>query len=405
MPNNDSRYDLVDEHGEPLESDEIPFNQVASRETAIRNQVVGIRCQSGERVWLSVSGAPQYNDSGELERAVFAFEDITEQRELQAELSEVLGRISDAFYALDDAFQFTHVNGRAEELLQASKDELLGETVWNMYPMAAETDTISDAFHAALDTQDSQNLELYYEPLEFWLETSVYPSESGISVYLQDVTEQKEYERELEAQNERLEEFTSVVSHDLRNPLTVAEGRLELAQETCESPHLAQAATAIDRSQALIEDLLTLAREGKAVDEVASVELADVAGSSWQTVETEPGTLELDASRMIRADRSRLQELFENLYRNAVEHGGADVTVSAGELNDGFYVADTGPGIPEGDRQEVFEAGYSTAEDGTGFGLRIVKQVADAHEWEVAVTESEHGGARFEVTGVEFTDR
>jgi signal transduction histidine kinase len=52
----------------------------------------------------------------------------------------------------------------------------------------------------------------------------------------------------------------------------------------------------------------------------------------------------------------------------------------------------------------VFEAGYSTNEDGTGFGLRIVEQVANAHGWEVAITESEQGGARFEITGVEFAD-
>ena len=72
-------------------------------------------------------------------------------------------------------------------------------------------------------------------------------------------------------------------------------------------------------------------------------------------------------------------------------------------MNEGFYVADTGPGIPPSDREDVFEAGYSTSEDGTGFGLRIVGQIADAHGWEITVTESENGegGARFEFTGVE----
>jgi signal transduction histidine kinase len=69
------------------------------------------------------------------------------------------------------------------------------------------------------------------------------------------------------------------------------------------------------------------------------------------------------------------------------------------------HVADTGPGIPESDREDVFEAGYSTTEGGTGFGLRIVKQVAEAHGWRVSVTESAEGGARFEVTDVEFVDR
>lgn len=64
-------------------------------------------------------------------------------------------------------------------------------------------------------------------------------------------------------------------------------------------------------------------------------------------------------------------------------------------------MADTGSGIPEGEREGGFEAGYSTNEGGTGFGLRIV----EAHGWEGAVGESEHGGVRFEVTGVEFAER
>jgi signal transduction histidine kinase len=217
----------------------------------------------------------------------------------------------------------------------------------------------------------------------------------------QNVTDQIENRRELRHQNERLDEFASIVSHDLRSPLTVAEGHLELARETCESDDLARAADALDRSQTLIDDLLTLAREGEQGTEVESVALADVAESGWRTAEIGSATLDTDTTQAIRADRSRLQQLFENLYRNAVEHGGDDVTVSVGAMDDGFYVADTGPGIPEAEREDVFEAGYSTSEDGTGFGLRIVEQIADTHGWKITVTESEQDGARFEITGVE----
>jgi signal transduction histidine kinase len=220
----------------------------------------------------------------------------------------------------------------------------------------------------------------------------------------QNITEYAEDKRELERKNKRLEEFASIVSHDLRSPLTVAEGHLELAAETCESDYLARATDAIDRSQALIDDLLALAREGDRVDETEPVELTKVAENSWQTVKTRQATLDVDTTQVIEADRSRIQQLFENLYRNAIEHGGDDVTVSVGAIDDGFYVADTGPGIPESDREEVFEAGYSTNEDGTGFGLRIVQQIANAHGWEITVTESEQGGAWFDVTGVEFAD-
>jgi signal transduction histidine kinase len=218
---------------------------------------------------------------------------------------------------------------------------------------------------------------------------------------LRDITEQREYQHRIEAENERLAEFAGIVSHDLRNPLGVAETRLELAQQECESDHLHKARDALDRSQALIDDLLTLAREGNKVTELEPVELAAVADGCWNSVETAQAALEVDQLPVITADRSQVKQLFENLYRNAVEHGGGDVSISVGAIDDGFYVADTGPGIPESEREDIFEAGYSTNDEGTGFGLRIIEEVADAHGWGIAVTESKQGGARFEITGVE----
>jgi signal transduction histidine kinase len=113
------------------------------------------------------------------------------------------------------------------------------------------------------------------------------------------------------------------------------------------------------------------------------------------------GKFETDTTQTIQADQSRLRQLFENLYRNAVEHGGDDLKVSVSAIEDGFYISDSGPGIPESDCEDVFKAGYSTNKGGTGFGLRIVEQIADAHGWEIVPTESEGGGARFEITGVE----
>jgi signal transduction histidine kinase len=104
----------------------------------------------------------------------------------------------------------------------------------------------------------------------------------------------------------------------------------------------------------------------------------------------------------VLADESRLRQLFENLFRNAVEHGGPGVAVTVGPLEGrGFYVADDGPGIPADERDRVRETGYTTADGGTGFGLSIVESIADAHGWGMRLVESETGGARFEFTGVE----
>ncbi|MDS0221674.1 PAS domain S-box protein [Haloarcula sp. S1AR25-5A] len=227
---------------------------------------------------------------------------------------------------------------------------------------------------------------------------------SNITAALEQVERTAEIrarEAELERQNERLEEFASVVSHDLRNPLRVVEGRLELLKEDCETEQVAPIERALDRMDALIEDILTFAREGNRVSEMEAIDLREVCEACWQHVETAEATLEITTDKTIRADRSRLQQLIENLVRNAVEHGGEDVTVSVGDLETGFYVADDGPGISADERESVFDAGYSTADDGTGFGLSIVKQVADAHGWDITITESEAGGVRFEITGTE----
>jgi PAS domain S-box-containing protein len=214
----------------------------------------------------------------------------------------------------------------------------------------------------------------------------------------------RERTEELERQNQRLEEFATIVSHDLRAPLNVAEGRLELARTDCDSDHLDDVGDALDRMDTLIEDTLTLAREGQMVTERESVEVADIVDRCWERVASPNADLSIDDEFAVCADPDRLQQVFENLFRNAVEHGSTDtaagVSVRVGELADGFYVADDGPGVPEDEREDVFERGYTTSDDGTGFGLAIVHEIASAHGWDVAVTDSEDGGARFEITGV-----
>jgi len=87
-----------------------------------------------------------------------------------------------------------------------------------------------------------------------------------------------------------------------------------------------------------------------------------------------------------------------------IQYGGT-VTITVGAIDDrGFYVADDGPGIPDDERGQIFETGYSTAGSGAGIGLAIVKRIVDAHDWEITVTDSEAGGARFEITAVETVD-
>jgi signal transduction histidine kinase len=222
----------------------------------------------------------------------------------------------------------------------------------------------------------------------------------GRMLLIDDVTREERYRREIERQNERLGQFAGVISHDLRNPLNVATGRLELERERRDSENLEAVAAALDRMDRLIEDLLALAREGQDIGEQRPVSLAAVAEDAWGTVADEEADLIVDADAAFRADADRLRQLLENLFRNALEHAGADVTVTVGPLEGGFYVADDGPGIPPDERETVTEFGHSVA-GGSGLGLAIVDTIAEAHGWELTVTESATGGARFEFTGAE----
>lgn len=204
----------------------------------------------------------------------------------------------------------------------------------------------------------------------------------------------------LRRQNEKLERFAALVSHDLRNPLNVLEGRLELVEETGDPVHFEHCHWAVERMNTLIGDLLTLARAGAVIDETESVDMESLVKRCWGNVTTADATLRVETGQTVRADETRLQQLLENLIRNAVEHGGDTVTVTVGDLPDGFYVADDGPGIPPEERERVFESGYTTTSDGTGFGLTIVREIAEAHDWTVRLTDGPEGGARFEFTGV-----
>ena len=204
---------------------------------------------------------------------------------------------------------------------------------------------------------------------------------------------------ELRRQTERLEQFSAVVSHDLRNPLNVLSGYLDLVEDDVERSNYAAMERAVHRMETLIDDLLMLARRGDAVAETESVSVAAVAENAWDSIRAPNATLTVagDVDR-VEADPGRLRQLFENLFRNAVDHGGPEVDIEVGAVSGrpeerGMYVADDGPGIASDASGSLFDSGFSTA-GSSGLGLAIVARIADAHGWEIDVRND--GGAVFE---------
>jgi PAS domain S-box-containing protein len=252
------------------------------------------------------------------------------------------------------------------------------------------------------------DLERYDPIVDEWFLTSKVPwydetgTCKGIMGVATEITTQKEYERQLERQNDRLDSFASMVGHDLRNPLNVVQGRLKLALDDGDTAHLEPAVRAATRMGELIDDLLRLARQGQDLDALEAVDVDALVRESWSVVETTAARLTVESDATVRADRSRLAQVFENLFRNAVEHAGPDVTVTVGTTPDGFYVADDGPGMQHEDRETASEVGTSERAEGTGLGLAIVEEIAIAHGWDVEMGDSEAGGFRVAFTGVSF---
>lgn len=363
----------------------------------------------GTTKWVWERGRGIYDDDGGLEALEGFITDITERKRRERELRQareeygaLINGMNDTAWVLDIDGTILAVNDAAVETMGYSREELRSMTPHD-FDVSLDADELSElietmpadgiqVFETVHETKDGERI-----PVEISSSLIPYHGDTVVLSIARDISDRKERE-------EQLERFASIVSHDLRNPLNVAQGYLESAREEDDSEHLEQVARAHERMAALVDDLLALSRAGARIGDVESVDLEATIDRCWQNVATANATVRTNVDRTVRADPTRLAQLLENLFRNAVEHGGDEVSITVGERSDGFYVADDGPGIAEQEREDVFRDGYSTAAEGTGFGLSIVEQVADAHGWSVTVSDSERDGARFDVVGLGSAD-
>lgn len=367
--------------------------------------------------WVWVQGEPVSDDGGEVAKVVGFARDITDRKNRERELKKQRGDLrlyeraiegsTDLLAAVDTEYNFLFGNEKyrdfhglpAEDIAEYSLPEVLDDEweagVKQHIDRALAGEEVQYEMDRKGATGEIRSFDLRNYPL-----TDENGDIIGTVGAMRDITERTERERDLERTNEQLDEFASIVSHDLQNPLGVAQGRLDLAREDGDSENLEAVAKAHERMGALIDDLLELARTGAVAPDILSLQLSEVIDENQRELDAEEVTTDVKTDLAIQADRSQLTQLLTNLFGNAIEHGGAGVTVTVGDLPGGFYVEDDGPGIPQDERDEIFESGYTTKPNGTGFGLNIVKQVAEAHNWHTSVAESANGGARFEFTGV-----
>ena len=366
-------------------------------------------------------------------QCITIFSNITARKKHQQELerlteflreTERLGDLGAWEFDAEGNVHWTEGTRRIYEV-DEEYEPTVGTAVQYFHP--DDRDRIESVVERALEsgeTFDEETRLITAKGNERWVRIRGMPigDEGIVRGYTQDITERRRDQQRLERQKDRLEEFASVVSHDLRNPLNVAQGRVALAMEDVDSDHLGAASNALARMDDLIDDLLLLSQRGAVIGDLEWITLSTVATGCSKSVDTGEATIDIESSTEIRADESRLRQLLENLIRNSIEHGGGSesekeaegtdrLRVRIGDLPDGFYVEDNGVGIPESERERIFEHGVTTATGGTGFGLSIVQRIAEAHGWEVAVVDAEEAGdgrlgegVRFEITGVEVRE-
>ncbi|QLG29957.1 PAS domain S-box protein (plasmid) [Halorarum halophilum] len=350
---------------------------------------------------------------GDIAHAFYAIDTQRKLEKSEARYRNLAETASDAILRIDDTSTITYANPATERLFGYSQSELRDTALTELMPERL-SDQHNEGIERYLRTGERQldwsgvNLPGQHKdgteiPLAITFGEFKEGDQQFFTGFIRDVTEREEQRAELQHQIKYLDEFAGTVAHDLRNPLNVVAGRLELAKAECDIKHLDVAVATLEQMEDLIEDLFTFAQQGQTVHKVEPVALADVVDTARRVVECEAVTVKAGPDLgTIVGSRSSVSALVENLFRNAVEHGGPNVTIRVSMLEEGIAVEDDGPGISEDKRADVFEPGYTTKDEGTGFGLNIVKKVVDAHGWDITVTGGADGGARFEITGADI---
>lgn len=321
---------------------------------------------------------------------------------------EVLERVSDGFYALGEDWRFTYINSRGEEILQASRDELLGETVWDSFPGLVGTE-VERSFREAKETSESDELSYYHEPFDRWYRIYLYPSETGMSVCLTDITEKVEAQRRLERTKEKLVLVNRIMRHDIRNDMNVVLGWSEELRDHVDDEgeeilerilrttnHTVElTATARDFVEAVtaegIEEL-----EAVPLDEAVYGEVERCSGMYGDDVFTVDDIPDVE----VRAN-ALLSSVLSNVLDNAVEHSDKDeprveVTAETDEERVRVRVADNGPGVPTEKREAVFGRGEDGLDDpDAGLGLHLVDTVVRGYGGDVWIEENDPDGAVF----------
>jgi len=358
-----------------------------------------------------------------------------ERRRRRREQATILEALFEQFpyhlYVKDEAARYVAMTDVADV---PDPGEVIGKTDVEVYSDAAEGRESYRDDLAVIETDEPvlrREDRRHADDVAYWVEVTKVPwrdddgETRGLVGAALNVTERKELEATVDHSRTLHRRIVSYLAHDVRNPLNLAHGHLDLAQDSPDPEHFEKIRDALGRIEAVVDNMDVVIGDAGLRDgaDGRQARLAEAVTDAWETVDTGDATLRSDVpgSATVLADRSPLQELFENLFRNSVEHaagassseqsvadapddGGRGVTVRVGTLPGGFYVADDGVGLSD-DIEALCEHGTTTSASNTGLGLAIVTEIADTYGWTVDATESADGGARFELRNCRLVER
>jgi len=298
-----------------------------------------------------------------------------------------------------------------------SKAELRSYAVSDLYADPAEREAFSEQL---MSEGIVQNRELRLQTLTgepFWVTvTAVAREVDGRTVFdgaVQDISDRKAYERQLREQRDNLDLLNQVLRHDIRNDLQVVTAYADALADEVDDDDNREYVTAIQESAQHAIELTTTVRDLSDVmltteDDygpvsltgVLDAEIDDMRDTFSDAIVTVDGTV---PNVSVRAN-DLLNSVFDNLLTNAVQHNDkavpeVTVSVSAGEETATVRVADNGPGVPEGQKEEIFgRGGTGLDSDGTGIGLYLVQTLVEGYGGSVSVADDEPEGTVFIVT-------
>ncbi|HER40286.1 MAG TPA: PAS domain S-box protein, partial [Salinimicrobium catena] len=391
----------------------------------------------GRALWVRVIGHPEVENS-QCVRISGSFQDIdkikrAEHNVLQAakEKETLLESIGDGFFAVDRQWQVTYWNKHAASLLSCPRETVIGQNLWKVFP-----DALGSAFHknyeATMQDRRKRHFEAYFERTSSWFEVNVYSSQDGLSIFFKDITQSKlakvklkdlnkslkAYTRELVSANKGLEQFSYIVSHNLRAPVANILGLADLLKQPDYPPEvkehfLQEIFSNIERLDAVTSDLNDILQTKSDIktrkEEVFLEELVEgITTSIHHLIIEERVKILLDFKNVpkITTVRSYLHSIFYNLILNSIKYKKPNVApiikiraVSKGE----FYsitFKDNGLGIDltkQGNNVFNLYKRFHHHIQGKGMGLFMVKTQVEMLGGKISIKSEVDKGTSFTI--------